>query len=306
MKDLTIFWNTILVVIFLTAFAEAQNNSPARYAGLKDEPRKVSVSKGTTDVPMEIVRRTIYVDVKINGKGPFKFIFDTGAGATVLDQTLADELGLLKIGTTKIGDPVDPEGITADKNHIATLEIGGAVFKDFFAVSWDRSGLKREGDPRGILGLPLFKKLLLMVDYPRDQITIAKGSLPKANGSNIFDICPHEAGLICISVNVAGTEYEATLDTGSQSSISFPNSFMNKLPLEDTPVVIGRGRTVGGEFSVYGAKLKGKISIGKYEYENMSVRFFDRLKQMNLGYELLSSYALTIDQKHSRLKIEKH
>ena len=106
---------------------------------------------------MEIYGRKPVVDVKINGQGPFKFFLDTGAGGTVLDQKLADELKLPTDGKTKIGDPSDPEGITANRNKIEDLEVGGATFSGVIGVSWDRSPLYKEGAPRGVLGMPLFR-----------------------------------------------------------------------------------------------------------------------------------------------------
>src|SRR5690348_8531699 len=68
-------------------------------------------------VPFELVDDRIFVKVRLNGQGPFNFIFDTGSGA-VLRPELARQLGLqpqiagegfgagekpLLTGTTQIG-----------------------------------------------------------------------------------------------------------------------------------------------------------------------------------------------------------
>ena len=45
-------------------------------------------------VPFEIKRNGIMVKVKVNGRGPFFFLLDSGAAATLLSKTVADELGL--------------------------------------------------------------------------------------------------------------------------------------------------------------------------------------------------------------------
>src|SRR5215468_7084756 len=60
----------------------------------------VQMASDTVVVPMRLVDGRIEVSVKVNGKGPFPFIFDTGARGTVLDLAFAREQRL------KLGDPV--------------------------------------------------------------------------------------------------------------------------------------------------------------------------------------------------------
>ena len=44
----------------------------------------------------------IIVPVSINDSGPYAFLLDTGSGKTMVDQKLADELGLPQVGERKI------------------------------------------------------------------------------------------------------------------------------------------------------------------------------------------------------------
>src|SRR6188472_1256051 len=45
-------------------------------------------------IPIDISVGKIYINVKVNGKGPFCFALDTGAPPTVIDLDLAKELVL--------------------------------------------------------------------------------------------------------------------------------------------------------------------------------------------------------------------
>ena len=254
---------------------------------------------------MELFGKKPVVEVRINRKGPFRFFLDTGAGGTVLDQDLADELKLTANGTIKIGDPADPQGITANRNHIDTLEIGGAVFSDLIAVSFDRAKLYPTGAPRGVLGMPLFRTLLLRVDYPGSAVVIANGQLPAANGTDVIDYQPTEAGLFGIPIRVGTSDMLATLDTGSQARLSFPSDYVDKLSLAAKPVEVGRGRTVGGEAIIYGATLKDTVRFATYSFDNMNITFFDRLRHPNIGYAFVSQFAITIDQQNRRMRFEK-
>lgn len=289
----------------------------ARVADLTDQPRRVALPPAGTAVPMRLVSGKPVVDVRIDGRGPFPFFLDTGAGATVLDSAFAAELALPAIGPTQIGDPSAPEGIAAVQHRVDRLEIGDARFESFFAVAFDRSGLYRgglspESSPRGVLGMPLFRDCLLTLDYPAGRVRLSAGELPPADGREIVDYRPTESDLFGVPLRVAGLEQLMTLDSGSPGTISFPDSYRTTLPLVAPAREIGRGRTVGGEAIVYSAQLDGDVVLGGsaaargdggIRLERPEVRFFGRLTHGNLGSGFLARYAVTIDQRTRRLRL---
>lgn len=305
MKNASIISVLFLLTVLAIGPATAQSDTSAHSRSGGDNPKRITIAGNEAIIPMDLVGRKPVVDVKINGKGSFKFFLDTGAGATVLDQKLADELKLATDGNTKIGDPADPHGITAVRNKIGSLEVGGATFSDVIGISWDRSTIYKDGSPRGVLGMPLFVDLLLTVDYPRSQIVIGKGSLPAANGRNVIQYRHSEMGLFGIPLKVGQQDMVATLDTGSPGGLAFPTEYMEKLPLEAKPIEVGKARTVGGEAIIYGAKLKDNVKLGDYLFENPNVTFFGRLVHLNIGYGFVSQFALTIDQKNERIRFDK-
>jgi hypothetical protein len=64
--------------------------APAFVAGQDAKPKSSGV------VPIEILKsKHIAVQVKINDKGPFRVIFDTGAPVTFVSNNLADKADLL-------------------------------------------------------------------------------------------------------------------------------------------------------------------------------------------------------------------
>lgn len=292
--------SAIIFAATLATYSFAQADPKDLHDDRQEVPSSVAIARDRAVVPMDLVGRKPVIEVKINGKGPYTFFLDTGAGATVINKDLADQLALPKRGQVKIGDPADPQGLTADRDHVDTLEIGGAMIKDFIAVSWDRSILYKPGAPRGVIGMPLFRNLLLTVDYPAKQVIIENGTLKNAPGS--FDYQKSDGGLFGIPITVGSTPLVATMDTGSQGGLSFPPSYMETLPLVAKPVEIGRGRTVAGEAIIYGAKLKESLTIGPNTFENADVTFFGRLTNPNMGYGILSNYAITIDQRNQKMR----
>jgi hypothetical protein len=52
-------------------------------------------------VPIQISKNQVWLDVMLNGKGPFHFAFDTG-GANVIDSAVANELGVASGGSAEV------------------------------------------------------------------------------------------------------------------------------------------------------------------------------------------------------------
>jgi hypothetical protein len=304
-------WAPLALGALLLALSPAHSASepPPGAPPLTDQPRAVALPPAGTSVPLRRFHGKPVVDVRIDGRGPFALFLDTGGGATVLDSDFVAELGLPAIGTTKIGDPTDPEGIAAVQHRIERLEIADARFDGFFAVAFERAGLYRTGPdgepaPRGVLGMPLFRDVLLTLDYPAGELRLSPGRLPPADGRAVVDAREAEAGLLGVTVKVAGQEYVMTLDSGAQGSITFPDELRTTLPLVAPAIEIGRGRTVAGEAIVYGAALDGAFELGAIRLERPDVHFFGRLTHGNLGSGFLARYAVSIDQRSRRLRFE--
>src|SRR2546427_8409498 len=93
--------------------------------GLKDFGGAAETTPG--EVSFELAPpndAAIIVPVKINGKGPYKFVLDTGATFTCIDQKLVDELKLPESrGQFGVGVLAPTEGAVKLVN-IETLEVG--------------------------------------------------------------------------------------------------------------------------------------------------------------------------------------
>ena len=81
-----------------------------------------------TTFPFQLVNNHIYADVKINGKGPYTFIFDTG-GLNLVTPPLAKTLGL------KVEGDMDARGagtgtMKAGMTKVARVDIGDATIKE--------------------------------------------------------------------------------------------------------------------------------------------------------------------------------
>src|SRR5947209_5834954 len=73
-------------------------------------------------VPFELLRtKHIAIQVKVNGKGPYRLIFDTGAPITLLNTKVGTEAGLIKKGQPRpLFNLFNATGFT----KIGKLEVG--------------------------------------------------------------------------------------------------------------------------------------------------------------------------------------
>ncbi len=132
---------------------------PARAEGPKTKP---------VVVPFDLLKtKHITIDVKVNGKGPYRVIFDTGAPMTVLNNKLAKEAGLPKGGGLFGGLPVT----------VKELEVGGLKAENVPAVVMDHplvelmSKEKDIGPLYGIVGFPFFARYKVTLDYQAKKMT---------------------------------------------------------------------------------------------------------------------------------------
>lgn len=288
-------FTSALCILAISALLQAQEPP----ASLQDARIDVPVAGAT--MPMLDVGGRPMIDVRINGKGPFPFILDTGATFSAVDGSLMAELSL----------PAGPTIGGGSTVRIDEFRVGDAVVHGFVAGSLGSmlGGFTGPNRPRGVLSAAAFPGELVVLDYPRRQVTIAHGALPSADDTHIFEYRAAEA-LPVVPVTVAGHQYRIHLDSGSPAGIMLPTKYAHELPLAAPPVVIGQARTVAGTFPVSVATVNGTIGIGGYTVDMKDVRFSDLRPGSqpgvgNVGGQVLKDFVITFDSKNRRIRFER-
>jgi predicted aspartyl protease len=272
-------------------------------AGPQAPARPVALSSERVSAPMELEGARPVVAVTINGRGPYRFILDTGAHGSVVSKSLADELGLPVSGESELRSPAGGSGVVAKVVTIDRLAIGGASASGVVAASMDFASMFPSPEaPRGILSPSVFPGVLLTLDYPKQEVVVQRGELPAPDGSEVFEDVS-EDGLPMIPLTVAGRSVKAHVDTGSPGGISLPKAMAADLPLASPLVEKHRARTVDKEFVIMGAPLKGELKLGRYTLENPDLAFTD-LPVANVGSDFLRRYAVTLDVRNHRVRLE--
>jgi hypothetical protein len=134
----------------------------------------MSNGAASTPVPFDLVENHVYLDVMLNGKGPYHMIFDTG-GANIVDPAVAREIGAFGTGSVQ-GSGVGAKTESLSFAKVDTLKVGDAILRDqVFAVAPVRAGFGisagRSAD--GLIGWEVLARYVTTFDYAgaRDTMT---------------------------------------------------------------------------------------------------------------------------------------
>jgi hypothetical protein len=183
--------------------------------------------------PRFIQGTLIVVPVRINERGPYSFVMDTGSQATVVDQTLASDLNLKSQGSVGLVSAADyVHGTVSD---VKSLEVNSYIVQESFVIVQELAQI-RAADPsiRGVLGENFLGHFDLLIDYRHKLVcldatktlagTMDGEHVPLMVGRHPEGELPDMEPLI-ISVHLSNPNSRAVslqLDSGSDGSILFP------------------------------------------------------------------------------------
>lgn len=159
----------------------------------------------------------VVVPVSINGRGPFRFIVDTGANHSTISPDLVRLLGL----DTNTRSLLTLDGITgaAQVSYVSIdrLQAGDLTLdNEALPVVW----APVMGGADGILGVAGMAQKSLVIDFKRNRVAIAghidsslRDQATRIHGTRVSN------GLIVLQTLVGGVHVAAVLDTGSERTL---------------------------------------------------------------------------------------
>lgn len=237
-----------------------------------------------------------YVMVSINGRGPFRFVIDTGTGGDALvTPELAERLGLPTVGRATLSDPSGQGGKRAPIVQLDSLEVAGVQFTNVRALS--HSFFAEAGTCDGLLGFTLFRDYLLTLDFPNRVVRLTTGSLTPDGGKAVLPFRMPE-GVPLAYLKVDGLQpVEAQLDSGG-GGLVLPEKMAQHLKYDVAPVVFASGRSVSTRFQMKAAKLASDVKLGRYTFTHPVVEIHPAFPLVNFGSPPMQIFAITFDQKN--------
>jgi hypothetical protein len=295
-----------LLLAFLVPFGA--RGTPPTEADQLPPPSRFTLSNPVVRVPFDHEGRHALIRVHVNGEGPFPFLLDTGAsGDGALDWSLVRALSLRRDAEVTIDDGSGLNQRRVPLVEVDALEMGGITFHGARLFVGEIRQIARhvdypEGGPLGIVGLGLFKDLLLTIDYPESRVEVGAGALREGE----LHVAPYSLrdGLIYLPLRIGDLDLTACVDTGSQSGLSLPLDFSKRVRCAFTPLVTATARTANNEYEILSSVLKDPLHLAGHSMEGQDVSFNGLFDEATLGYGLLKEYRLTFDQERHLVRLD--
>ena len=285
---------------------------PAVYSMPKVVMTDATIAGGDeTTFPFHLYNNHIYADVKVNDKGPYQFIFDTG-GMNLLTPPLVTTLGLKSEGQMQ-GGGAGSGHMDVGMTKVTSLSLGKAQVKDqVFLVMPLNSMSNIEGVAMpGMVGFETFRRFVTVVDYGKGTITLIK--------PDKFD--PKDAGApVKFEFNGNGVDAPATyngvpgvytIDTGSRSSLTLNGPFAKEHGFDKGGMDAVTGWGVGGPSRAVAVR-GGDLKLGGYDIKHPVVEvstdkggaFAGKNEAGNIGAGILKRFVVTLDYEHMTMYVK--
>ena len=257
---------------------------------------------GVTDllvnIPCKVVDGRIYVDARVNGKGPYIFAIDTGAsGMGRADASLTSALALPIKHRGETTDGVN--SAIVDMTSFESLEIGSLVRRDVEVITRDYSSrMKPEMAIAGIIGRDFFSDGTLIIDYPLKMLSFSRtASVPVGDRSAL----PYDRPFR-VPVTIGGITVDGQLDTGANVELVMPKSLFDKVA-GGTLEAAGDATLTNSTLKTESSVVRGPFIIGNASLSNVNVRVSDRFPELMVGARALQNFRIIIDQRSKQVAI---
>jgi len=255
------------------------------------------------DLAIELVAGMPTILATVNGRGPYRFGVDTGAGGYLrVSPALAEALALQPAGEAMAGDPSGRNPIRIPVYRVDSLAFGGLSFTGISTTALPQLG-PRAAQVDGIIGIGFFEHLLLTIDYGALRLSAAPGALPPANGRDVVATIL-DRSLISVPLKIGEATHLVHLDTGNTAAPLFlPADIVATLPTSGEPRLLGRARTVSQEIEIRSLGLTVPVSVGTTRLPVAAVGYPAAAPPGNIGSLALAGMALTVDYANRRVRI---
>ena len=273
---------------------------------------RIDGAKSVT-LPIRLLNNHVYVQARVNGKGPYTFIVDTG-GHTLIAPRVAKEAGLQVFGegsSSGAGEKTATLGFARYRE----VALGPVRLTDQPAFITDIYDPSIEGIPvDGMVGFELFARFAVQLDYGARTMTITDFDAFKAPDAatrvpfKFYDHLPAVDGLI------DDLPARFDIDTGSRAEVDITSPYVARQGLRGRyqpgiRAITGWG--VGGAAHSYVVRMPS-LTLGSVKVpsvvsglsEAKAGSFSDPSYDGNIGSGLLKRFVVTFDYSHQAMYLK--
>jgi predicted aspartyl protease len=294
---------TLCTLLILTTHLSFARPASARGAGHAED-------SDTTTLPFDPANNLVVVAARLNGRGPFRFLLDTGASHHVLKPEAARSLGLELEGGA--GVDAGARGVApAALARVAEVRVGAFTLEgQVFLVAPFPASYPFDG----FLGAELFKRFTVAIDFRRSLVTLARPAAFRHAGGGASLPLKFDGGAIPrVRAEVDGEAGWFKFDTGYNGELALFADFTERhgllrkyAPRESAP----GGQTLTGEVGDSPVARVRLLRLGRLAVEGVSASFFPEKGGSNsafagaVGTALLKRFNVIIDYERLRVILE--
>jgi predicted aspartyl protease len=258
----------------------------------------------------EALRTRLFIEVKVNDKGPFRFLVDSGADRSVISLALAERLQL------PLGEAKKLQGMAGTMMvptvFIESLALGRSVIEGITAPALSGRDLGADG----LIGIDALADQRLLLDFEAKTITVqdSRQPSPKLEGEIVVTARRRKGQLILTEASVGDTKVSAVIDTGSEitlGNLALQKRFLGRRAAEALPTITMLSVT-GQTLTAHVATLT-EVHIGGVVLKNVTIAFadappfrlfgLDREPALFLGSDLLESFRrVSLDFRNRKVR----
>jgi len=228
------------------------------------------------------------LEVRINGKGPYRFLIDLGSNVVLFKQSVVEDANVNILVDRSRGDIVKAD----------LFQIGNSVFNEVHGAAYENL------DVDGVIGFNLLKKANFFIDYPNMLFEFIDEEPETKDSSYIkYELI----GRMPYLKSKIGNKFSyINFDTGAALWLYFPlqlkDSFQLKTPISEFKEMTNNQT---GKVMTYIGQLKDDVIFGNYTISSPVVVFDPNIEDIYVGSSLLNQFKLSFFTKSELVKMDR-
>ena len=272
----------------------------------------------------------IIIPIKINGNGPYDFIFDTGSKSGLIfekkiiadyDMKTARKIPIYAKKGEKLTELIVANNLKIDLYGVSGENQSMFVLDENIVEAENVLGSKIHG----VLGSAIFNRFVVEIDYEKQSIKLHEPSTfknPRGYKAIPIDI-QGSRPYVRVKLKQKGVkpiDIKLLVDSGASSALFLDEAHNKNIFLPKKTIDISLGRGLTGNINGKVGRVQ-RIKIGGYRFSNLVASYpndwgigseNDLIKDMSdirygtLGSDLLSRFNIIFDYMHNTMYIKKN
>ncbi len=273
--------------------------------------------KSALKIPFELFGNLVLLQVRVNDSDSLRFILDTGADTSVIDEQRAKGLGLTPQGKIVASGAAGSAEATFTKGVSVSLPGVKVLDQTIYVLPLESlSALGRKID--GVLGNDVLKEFVLEIDYSAGTINLYEPRGYRYSGTGKIIPLTIDEGLLFVRASVtpqgrAPIEARFEIDSGSTGAILLNTPFVesHKLLATVPKTIQTNSGGVGGTAKMLIGRVNN-VRLGRFVIDHPITHFSQAAKgdyasskyDGLIGDRILSRFRVIVDYSRRRMILE--